>query len=78
MQSLPMSSDEYKELSDSLEELADLSDYNLKTQEDIKDARDAGHREPTHDKNNKPKEWLKHCGKTAKMILMRKFNPQRN
>ena len=32
-----------------------------------------GHREPTKDDKGESKEWLNHCGKTAKMILVRKL-----
>ena len=31
-----------------------------------------GHKEPTHDKNG-AKEWLEHCGQTAKMTVSRRF-----
>ena len=34
---------------------------------------ECGHREPTHNENGEPKEWLNHCNETAKMIMMRKY-----
>lgn len=33
-----------------------------------------GHTEPVLNDNNKPKEWLKHCGFICEMTVLRKLN----